>query len=211
MEIIYLEEVDSTQKFLKNHINTKGYTHDIAVVTTNQTNGIGSRDNVWNSKNGNLCFSFTQHTSNLPNDLNLQSASIYYSFLLKNLLKEHKSEIWLKWPNDFYILEKKIGGTITHLVNDVLYCGIGLNLSHIDDDYGYLDIDININEILQEYFTILLKSISWKEIFSLYKIEYELSKKFQATLKNQKISLLDSELCEDGSILIENQKVYSLR
>jgi BirA family biotin operon repressor/biotin-[acetyl-CoA-carboxylase] ligase len=211
LEIIYLEEVDSTQKFLKNHINTKGYTHDIAVVTTNQTNGIGSRDNVWNSKNGNLCFSFTQHTSNLPNDLNLQSASIYYSFLLKNLLKEHKSEIWLKWPNDFYILEKKIGGTITHLVNDVLYCGIGLNLSHIDDDYGYLDIDININEILQEYFTILLKSISWKEIFSLYKIEYELSKKFQATLKNQKISLLDSELCEDGSILIENQKVYSLR
>ena len=211
MEIIYLEEVDSTQKFLKNHINTKGYTHDITVVTTNQTNGIGSRDNVWNSKNGNLCFSFTQHTSNLPNDLNLQSASIYYSFLLKNLLKEHKSEIWLKWPNDFYISEKKIGGTITHLVNDVLYCGIGLNLSHIDDDYGYLDIDIDINKILEEYFTILSKSISWKEIFSLYKIEYELSKKFQATLKNQKISLLDSELCEDGSILIENQKVYSLR
>lgn len=211
MEIIYLEEVDSTQKFLKNHINTNGYTHDIAVVTTNQTNGIGSRDNIWNSKNGNLCFSFTQHTLNLPKDLNLQSASIYYSFLLKNLLKEHKSEIWLKWPNDFYIAEKKIGGTITHLVNDVLYCGIGLNLSPIHDDYGYLDIDININEILDEYFTILSKSISWKEIFSLYKIEYELSKKFQATLKNQKISLLDSELCEDGSILIENQKVYSLR
>ncbi|MEW6552426.1 MAG: biotin--[acetyl-CoA-carboxylase] ligase [Campylobacterota bacterium] len=211
MEIIYLEEVDSTQKFLKNHINTNGYTHDIAVVTTNQTNGIGSRDNIWNSKNGNLCFSFTQHTLNLPKDLNLQSASIYYSFLLKNLLKEHKSEIWLKWPNDFYIAEKKIGGTITHLVNDVLYCGIGLNLSLIHDDYGYLDIDININEILDEYFTILSKSVSWKEIFSLYKIEYELSKKFQATLKNQKISLLDSELCEDGSILIENQKVYSLR
>ncbi len=211
MEIIYLEEVDSTQKFLKNHINTNGYTHDIAVVTTNQTNGIGSRDNIWNSKNGNLCFSFIQHTSNLPKDLNLQSASIYYSFLLKNLLKEHKSEIWLKWPNDFYIAEKKIGGTITHLVNGVLYCGIGLNLSHIHDDYGYLDIEININEILKEYFTILSKSISWKEIFSLYKIEYELSKKFQATLKNQKISLLDSELCEDGSILIENQKVYSLR
>ncbi|MEJ5167639.1 MAG: biotin--[acetyl-CoA-carboxylase] ligase, partial [Arcobacteraceae bacterium] len=156
-------------------------------------------------------FSFTQHTLNLPKDLNLQSASIYYSFLLKNLLKEHKSEIWLKWPNDFYIAEKKIGGTITHLVNDVLYCGIGLNLSPIHDDYGYLDIDININEILDAYFTILSKSISWKEIFSLYKIEYELSKKFQATLKNQKISLLDSELCEDGSILIENQKVYSLR
>lgn len=211
MEIIYLEEVDSTQKFLKNHINAKGYAHDIAVVTTNQTSGIGSRDNVWNSKKGNLCFSFTQHITNLPNDLNLQSTSIYYSFLLKNLLKEYKSEIWLKWPNDFYIAEKKIGGTITHLVNDVLYCGIGLNLSHIDDDYGYLDIDIDINKILEEYFTILSKSISWKEIFSLYKIEYELSKKFQATLKNQKISLLDSELCEDGSILIENQKVYSLR
>lgn len=108
MEIIYLDEVDSTQKYLKNHINLNGYTHDIAVVTTNQTDGIGSRDNKWHSKKGNLCFSFTQHISNLPKDLHMQSASIYFSFLLKKLLKQHKSEIWLKWPNDFYIGEKKL-------------------------------------------------------------------------------------------------------
>lgn len=211
MEIIYLDEVDSTQKYLKNHININGYTHDIAVVTTNQTAGIGSRDNSWQSVSGNLSFSFTQHMSNLPNDLNLQSASIYFSFLFKNILVAKGSKLWLKWPNDLYVGDKKIGGIITHLVDNILYCGIGVNLYYTNHNYGFLDIEIDINEILEEYFMILNKHISWKEVFSLYKIEYEISKSFQATLINQKISLKDSQLLDDGSILIDNKKVYSLR
>lgn len=222
MEIIYLESVDSTQTYLKEHIKTQGYQKNIAIVTTNQTNGIGSRDNKWESKKGNLFFSFTQTIENLPSDLKLQSASIYFSYLLKNLLFSKNSKVWLKWPNDFYLEEKKIGGTITQLEKDILFCGIGLNLTHICDDYGYLDIDINIENLLGEYFAILTQKISWKQVFSQYKIEYELSKKFQVTLKNQKTSLADSILCEDGSILIANQneasnersiseKVYSSR
>lgn len=222
MEIIYLESVDSTQTYLKEHIKTQGYHKNIAIVTTNQTNGIGSRDNKWESKKGNLFFSFTQNIENLPQDLKLQSASIYFSFLLKNLLLSKKSKVWLKWPNDFYLEEKKIGGTITQLEKDILFCGIGLNLRRVSSDYGYLDIDVDIANLLNEYFTILTQKISWKQVFSQYKIEYELSKKFQVTLKNQKSSLADSILCEDGSILIENQnqasnqrsfseKVYSSR
>jgi BirA family transcriptional regulator, biotin operon repressor / biotin---[acetyl-CoA-carboxylase] ligase len=222
LEIIYLESVDSTQTYLKEHIKTHGYHKNIAIVTTNQTNGIGSRDNKWESKKGNLFFSFTQTIENLPSDLKLQSASIYFSFLLKNLLLSKKSKVWLKWPNDFYLEEKKIGGTITQLEKNILFCGIGLNLRGVSSDYGYLDIDVDIDNLLNEYFTILTQKISWKQVFSQYKIEYELSKKFQVTLKNQKTSLADSTLCEDGSILIANQnntsnkrsiseKVYSSR
>ncbi|QOG11769.1 biotin--[acetyl-CoA-carboxylase] ligase [Arcobacter sp. FWKO B] len=211
MEIIYLEEVDSTQLYLKELISKNSLYQDIAVVSLNQTKGIGSRNNFWSSTKGNLSFSFTKSTSNLPSDLKLQSASIYFSFLLKELFSNKGSQIWLKWPNDFYIGTKKIGGTITNLVDDVLVCGIGINIEEISDEYGVLDIKIDILETLNEYFSILENKIPWKEIFSLYKIEYELSKNFQVTLKNRKISLRDSILCEDGSIVLENEKVYSLR
>ena len=34
----------------------------------------------------------------------------------------------IKWPNDFYIDDKKIGGTITNLSGKYVYCGIGTNL-----------------------------------------------------------------------------------
>ena len=56
MEIIFLKEVDSTHKYLKTLISENGFTKPLAIVTTNQTNGIGSRDNSWNGIMGNLFF-----------------------------------------------------------------------------------------------------------------------------------------------------------
>ncbi|MFW3328905.1 biotin--[acetyl-CoA-carboxylase] ligase, partial [Aliarcobacter butzleri] len=55
------------------------------------------------------------------------------------------------------------------------------------------------------------KKISWKQIFSDFKIEFEKSKKFQTTIDNQKISLESAILNDDGSIQINNKKVFSLR
>ncbi|NLO17712.1 MAG: biotin--[acetyl-CoA-carboxylase] ligase [Arcobacter butzleri] len=211
MEIIYLDKVDSTQKYLKEYIKKQNIKSNIAIVTDDQTDGIGSKENSWQGIKGNLYFSFTQHISQLPQDLKLQSASIYFSFLLKEVLKKHNSKVWIKWPNDFYLDNKKIGGTITHLVDDLLYCGIGLNIVPIDESYGCLDIQIDKASILDDYFLSLEEKPSWKKVFSQFRIEYELSRNFKATFKDRKISLADSVLLEDGSILIENEKVYSLR
>lgn len=58
-------------------------------------------------KNGNLFFSFVLKRNDLPSDLQIQSASIYFSYILKEVLALEGSKIWLKWPNDFYIDNKK--------------------------------------------------------------------------------------------------------
>ena len=211
MEIHFLESVDSTHTYLKDYIKTNGYKNPLCIATSLQTNGIGSRDNSWEGKKGNLFFSFVMKKENLPDDLLMQSYSIYFSYLLKELLKEKGSELWLKWPNDFYIDDKKIGGTITNLSGELVYCGIGLNLIPVENEYGYLDISIDSERFLKEYLSLVTKKVSWKKLFSKYLLEFELSRKFKATINNQKVSLENATLNEDGSISINKQKVFSLR
>ncbi|MCG3662594.1 biotin--[acetyl-CoA-carboxylase] ligase [Aliarcobacter butzleri] len=211
MKIIRLDEVDSTHKYLKECISKNEYTSPLCIVTDLQTQGIGSRGNSWIGKKGNLFFSFALDINSLPKDLPLQSTSIYFTYILKNILKNLGSQVWIKWPNDFYIENKKIGGTITSMSKNLIFCGIGLNLLDVEKEYEKLDIKIDVDEVLKNYFFEIEKKISWKQIFSDFKIEFEKSKKFQTTIDNQKISLESAILNDDGSIQINNKKVFSLR
>jgi BirA family biotin operon repressor/biotin-[acetyl-CoA-carboxylase] ligase len=211
MKIIRLNEVNSTHIYLKEYIQTNGYVEPLCIVTDYQTNGIGSRGNSWTGKKGNLFFSFVISIYELPEDLPLQTISIYVSYILKSILKNLASNVWIKWPNDFYINNKKIGGTITNMSKNLVYCGIGLNLLEVEEDFGKLDIKVDVDNLLQNYFLELEKKISWKQIFSDFKIEFQLSKKFQTTIDNQKVSLEHAILNEDGSIQVNNKKVFSLR
>ena len=211
MKIINLKQVDSTHKYLKEHLLNNGYTEPLCIVTTLQTDGIGSRGNEWNGKKGNLFFSFVINKNELTDDLPIQSASIYFSFILKQVLANLGSKLWLKWPNDFYVEEKKIGGTITTLKNDLLLCGIGLNLIEVSKEFGYLDIVVDINELLNDYFKKLTNQPSWQDILKEYVIEFKRSEKFHVTLQNKKVSLKDATLNSDGSIQINDKKVFSLR
>jgi BirA family transcriptional regulator, biotin operon repressor / biotin---[acetyl-CoA-carboxylase] ligase len=211
MKLIQLDEVDSTHVYLKNLIKTEGFFFPVAVYTTLQTNGIGSRGNSWQGKRGNLFFSFVIEKKDLPEDLELQSASIYFSYILKELLKSLGSQLWLKWPNDFYMENKKIGGTITTVTKDLIYCGIGINLIEVDKEFGKLDIKIDIKATLENYFKKLKNNQSWKEIFNSFKVEFQKSKNFQATIENKKISLENAILNYDGSVQLQGKKVYSLR
>lgn len=211
MEIIRLNEIDSTHRYLKEYIKNNGYTNPICFFTNYQTFGIGSRGNSWIGKKGNLFFSFVMKKSDLTTDIQMQSISIYFSFILKKILKEYGSKLWLKWPNDFFIKDKKIGGTITTITNELIYCGIGLNLIEVNNKFGYLDIEVDDFILLKDYFKKLEKKISWKQIFSEFRIEFQLSQNFSTNVKKEKISLKDVILNNDGSIQVNNKKVFSLR
>ncbi len=211
MNIIYLDQVDSTHKYLKQYIKENGYKDFTAVVSNFQTDGIGSRNNKWVGKKGNLFLSFVMEKNLLPEDLPINSMSIYFSYLFKEVLEKYGSKVWIKWPNDFYIGDRKIGGTITNFNGKVIYCGIGLNLLDFEEDFGYLDIEFKQDLYLNEYFSNITARKKWKQIFSKYLIEFNKSRIFTATVDNEKISLENAVLNEDGSISLDNKKVFSLR
>jgi len=176
-----------------------------------QTDGIGSRDNSWEGGEGNLFFSFAVDLEMLPKDLPLSSASIYFSFIMKTLLLRYDSEIWLKWPNDLYQDSYKIGGTITKKTDNILLCGMGINLQKNLNGFKALNLNVEPIFLLKEYLSSLEKYPSWKQVFSLYRIEFERSKVYFTHIDGELKSLKNAILLEDGSLLIEKKRVYSIR
>jgi len=211
LEILYFNTLPSTQKYLLEQLEDGKIQVPVAVISLEQSSGLGSRDNSWSGGEGNFFASIAVDLDMLPQDLPLGSASIYFSFIMKQTLEALGENIWLKWPNDFYLNDEKVGGTITRKVNNTLVCGIGINLKNSQNGYRALQCDISPEILLKNYLFALEKFPKWKQVFSEYEIEFRLSRKFSVHIENYKKSLADATLCEDGSLIIEGKRVFSLR
>lgn len=211
MQIICIEKIASTQLFLCEQIRKDEIKQNTAIYALEQTSGVGSRDNAWISSRGNLHLSFCVREEDLPNDLPLASVSIYFAYLLKDLLAQKGSQIWLKWSNDLYLNDKKVGGVMSHKIGEFVVCGMGLNLKFAPQNATFCDVEIEIKELVEEFIKVLEKKFLWKQIFSKYVLEFEKSKKFSVHYEGRLYALKDALLYEDGSILLANKRVYSLR
>jgi len=211
LEILSFSQLASTQKYLVQQLKDNMLYAPIAIIAAEQNAGVGSRDNEWSGGEGNFFASVAIDLEDLPEDLALNSASIYFSYIMKQVLLELGENIWLKWPNDFYKNDEKIGGTITQKVNNTLVCGIGINLKKSQNGYTALQSDICPKILLDKYLDALEKFPKWKQIFSEFEVEFELSRKFSVHIESYQTSLGDAQLCNDGSLIIGGKKVYSLR
>lgn len=214
MEILYFDKLNSTHLFLVDAIKTSKLKAPLAIVANSQSGGIGSGENRWISLDGNLFLSFGVKVSDLSDDMPLNSASIYFAFILKEYLNKLGSRVWIKWPNDFYIGDRKVGGLITKLINDdVLICSLGLNIKSSPKEFAKLDIDVDRDKVLNDYIRKVTDSISWKYIFSKFEIEFNRSRgySFMDKRSGKRLSLKYATIQKDGSIIVKNRKVFSLR
>lgn len=211
MDIFWLESVDSTQTFLINGLKNNSLQAPVLIGSTLQTKGYGSRGNSWISEQGNLFISFALPREVLPSDLKLESSSIYFAMILKQLLAQRGSTVWIKWPNDFYVGDKKIGGVITNIAGDVLVCGIGLNLCCAPSGFDVLDIEIGALTLSEVYSCELEKFPTWKQIFSNFRLEFGKSRSYFTNNDSGVVGLKNATLLEDGSLECNGQRIFSLR
>jgi len=209
--IIHFDTIGSTHKYLLNSIKNGEISSAVLIYADEQSDGIGSRGNSWIGEKGNLFLSFCVNLKQLPKDLPVQSISIYYAYILKDILSSKGSKVWLKWPNDFYLDNKKIGGVITTKINDTIVCSIGLNMAISPDKFGKLDISIDKDKLIQEFIKKIKKNFSWKQVFSKYKIEFQKAKEFNFHLESKIVSLKKAKLNNDGSITVDGKKIFSNR
>ena len=135
MNIIKLNAIDSTNRFLKDLSATQNLDNFTVVVTENQLNGKGQRGAKWFSENGkNLTFSILIHHSGIIlRDIHL--INIITSITIIDTLKEYElNNLNIKWPNDILSENKKICGilienTIKSDGNIQSIIGIGLNVN----------------------------------------------------------------------------------
>ena len=209
LEILYFEKLDSTHKFLLKKLQEKKLSSPVLITADIQTDGIGTRGRVWQSLKGNLFLSMAVEKKSLPDDLPLQSVSIYFAYILKEILQKKGSDVWIKWPNDFYLHDKKIGGVLSQFIGENVIVSIGLNIENSPKNFKNLEIKISKNELIEEFVLKVKQVISWKYIFSKYQVEFDKSISYKTTVENgKKISLKSAVLQSDGSIMINGKRVY---
>jgi BirA family transcriptional regulator, biotin operon repressor / biotin---[acetyl-CoA-carboxylase] ligase len=137
-KIIELDSIPSSNDFLKELVSEKKIKDPQAVITEFQTRGRGQRNKFWESKQGQniLWTSFwpTDIPIGIQGQILMKIAVAVQSFLDK-LFQENEvqKQIKIKWPNDLYVDDSKIGGMLieTSIQGDKisqLFLGIGLNI-----------------------------------------------------------------------------------
>jgi BirA family biotin operon repressor/biotin-[acetyl-CoA-carboxylase] ligase len=166
--LLTLKEVDSTNNFLKNLLsNSKPLPEGTVIMAESQYAGRGQQQNQWHSEPGkNLTFSLLLRPGflNTQNQFDLTRAiSLGVYDALEPLLG---GQLKIKWPNDIYYGDKKLGGMLienivqgSQIKNSVV--GIGINVNQENFPAGAVNAT-SLKQILHADYDlkVLLSDIS---------------------------------------------------
>ena len=134
-KVIKFDAIGSTNKYLKKLYLKKSIQDRLLVITNNQFNGKGQKNNKWLSEpNKNLTFSFYKILKNrkIQNPFTLNC--IISLSVLKVLKQFGVPNLKVKWPNDILSDTKKISGILIENFyrQNFLYSsiiGVGININ----------------------------------------------------------------------------------
>ncbi|XP_037036293.1 biotin--protein ligase [Bradysia coprophila] len=146
---LYSPVMTSSMDVLSNTI----FDHGLVVIPLRQTAGKGRNDNQWLSPEGCGLFSMQLHIG-LETHLGRTVSMIQHllaTAIVNAILSQDGYEnldLGIKWPNDIYAKNTKIGGIIvnSHMNANAIICniGVGINLSNSTPT-------ICINDLINEY------------------------------------------------------------
>ena len=157
---ITLERTASTNDYLKAELSKfKPLVDGTVIMAVEQYAGRGQLGTQWESEKGKnltasilLCPSFISPA----NQFNLSIAvSLGIRHVLHKILKQ---DVWIKWPNDIYVNNKKIGGLLIENIlqgntwkHAIIGIGINVNQTIFSSDAKH---PTSISEILHESYSI---------------------------------------------------------
>lgn len=123
------ESLDSTQNQLHRHIAEGRDVHGLVVVANRQTSGRGRNGNIWESPVGGSYQSagFRVEKGNVLTGLIMIALGIG----IAEAFIARKIPIKVKWPNDLYLDNRKIGGILGEVARGYLILGVGVNASDL--------------------------------------------------------------------------------
>ena len=133
-QIIRTRQTTSTNWRLLQLSNEENLAEGTVVVTDHQTQGRGQGNNTWESEPGaNLTFSIILYPL---------SVSVSRQFILSkavslsvyDFVSQYVQDVFVKWPNDVYVGDKKITGILIENFTEGAYLtktivGVGLNIN----------------------------------------------------------------------------------
>ena len=137
-QIIPLDEVDSTNRYSLDLLSKSKPPEGSIVIARYQSNGRGQMNKTWQSHAGkNLTFSLILYPSFLPLAHQFALSQSLSLAIIDTLQVFIPNGLSLKWPNDIYVKNKKIGGMLlqSSIRNGRLQytvAGMGININQED-------------------------------------------------------------------------------
>lgn len=172
--LIKLKEVDSTNNFLKDLVSkSEPLAEGTVIMADNQFAGRGQQESVWQTQAGkNISTSIYLKPSFLP--LNKQFyLNIAVSLAVSDALSCFVPKgIKVKWPNDMYYHNKKLGGILIEntltgnsIKSSVIGIGLNINQSEFSDSISeratsviqILQRDVSLMDIMEKIFIFMEK------------------------------------------------------
>lgn len=140
--LISLEEVDSTNNYLKAHCNE--LCDGTAVTARIQTAGKGRRGHAWSTNSGMLPLSVLLKDPPEYETITARVGLAVCGAISQMYGISGSPEIGIKWPNDVIISSHKVCGILCESVrfgaSTAVICGIGINISQ-DENY-FREVDL---------------------------------------------------------------------
>ena len=233
MNLFFLEEIDSTNKYAKEHICD--FENMSLVYTDNQTNGRGRLGRKWSyGGRDNIYASLILKPSDVMQEL-YSNLTQYLCVVLCEVFEEYGIVPKIKWPNDIQVNGKKISGILAESVIESgklqgLVLGFGINLNASEDFLNKIDQPatslsketghkINRDEFLKKLsdrFCLRYDNFI-KEGFLLIREDYKeranfLNKPVTVRIFDKKISGIAEDVLESGalSLVDENKEIHVL-
>ena len=134
-KIVHIDETDSTNSWLRKRLAADERSDaNLVVWAEYQTAGRGCGTNRWESERGeNLTFSMLIHPKELPATQQFH-ISMAISLAICEAIGQYIGDVSIKWPNDIYWRNGKIGGILIEntlkgsIIMDSII-GVGLNVN----------------------------------------------------------------------------------
>ena len=210
MKILFLEEVDSTNEYLKRI----PFQHGLFIVAKEQTKGKGRRGRCWLSLSGKGLYLSGLFEPLHPKRSSL--AGLAFGVAVLRVLREFKSGFYLKWPNDVYINGRKVAGILPENLSDRLIVGVGINVSYtLEELHG---LSHPATSLLAEGIRCDIKELALRvsqEIFLYYERLKEGAfnvKEFESfcPMIGKEVTVLENGVCYTGKVLGIDREGYLL-
>ena len=174
----------STNDWMMNRLSEEDLVEGTIVISDHQTKGRGQRGSSWVSKaNESFTFSILLKPTFVKTS-EIFGISICVALGIFDCLSSFQRGFKIKWPNDIYFQDKKIGGVLIENVLGKSKChksiiGIGLNVNQLH--FNHLPNAISLKQIIKEHISIeslldmLCKTIEFR-YFQFQDIQFTLLK-----------------------------------
>ena len=208
MRIEYLDEVDSTNTYIRRYLEEG---EDVIVCARRQTGGRGTKGRSFCSEEGGVYLSALTFYPDLPVSRAFRIMT-HSAVAVCRTAKAFGADAQIKWPNDVFAAGRKLSGTLIEniLSGDKVRCsvvGIGFNVNNDVSALGGIAVSLSelvgtvkTDDVRDELISNLLREDDFADYLSFVRF---LGKEITVVEGGRSYPAIAREIAQDGRLIAD--------